>query len=181
MKKKWITRPWRWPAWKESFWWLRACMWSWEREFAALQKEAYMVRSTSSRVVAMDFLFFAIAGWNMKKTKKNSGFGNGMDEAKQCCLFVCLFVCFKRKEEKGGGDIIQQHNMLSSLGMRCTWFIHSFVCQREKTKLFPFPSFLSFFPCCRAVREKLKVALCNVLQFPPVFIYYGLLFAPPPF
>jgi len=38
---------------------------------------------------------------------------------------VMLFVCFKRKEEKGGGDI--QHNMLSFLGhvIIIYSFIHS--------------------------------------------------------
>lgn len=37
-----------------------ACEQSWERELAALQKAVYMPRSTSSRRVASDFLFFAI-------------------------------------------------------------------------------------------------------------------------
>lgn len=37
-----------------------AWVYSWERELAELQKMSYMVRSTSSKLVATDFLFFAI-------------------------------------------------------------------------------------------------------------------------
>lgn len=38
-----------------------AWVYSWERELAELQKMSYMVRSTSSKLVATDFLFFAIS------------------------------------------------------------------------------------------------------------------------
>lgn len=55
------TRLLRSPAWKESFWWFMAWVYSWERELAELQKMSYMVRSTSSKLVATDFLFFAIS------------------------------------------------------------------------------------------------------------------------
>lgn len=60
IKEKIVTREWRSPAWKESLWRFMERVYRCERELAALENEAYMVRSTSSMLEAMDFLFFAM-------------------------------------------------------------------------------------------------------------------------